>query len=130
MTELANNPGEKSEVFGLAVNYEYVLKRLLGAVLAREPSLKFNAYLALTVVARSLKNVRTEALYEHITTISNYKKNCEGKPIEIEAYIIGKILIFKALKNIFVGNLNAINHLSEVLAGFTEFEEQSIELLG
>ena len=76
MTELTDNPGEKSEVFGLAANYEYVLKRLLGAVLARDPTLKFNAYLTLTVLAKSLKNVRTEALYEHITTISNYKKHC------------------------------------------------------
>lgn len=76
MTELVNNPGEKSEIFGLAANYEYVLKRLLGAVLAREPTLKFNAYLTLTVLARSLKNVKTEALYEHIASISNYKKHC------------------------------------------------------
>lgn len=35
LDELANQPGDKSDQFGLSANWEYVLKRLLGAVLAR-----------------------------------------------------------------------------------------------
>lgn len=35
LDELANQPGDKSDQFGLPANWEYVLKRLLGAVLAR-----------------------------------------------------------------------------------------------
>jgi len=52
VTDLSNNPGETVEAFGLPANVEYVLKRLLGALLAREPDLKFSAYLALTLLKK------------------------------------------------------------------------------
>jgi hypothetical protein len=98
-----------------------VLKRLLGAILARVPNLKFNAYLALTALAKELAGVKAEALYEYIASLSNYKKHCEGKVSEIESYVVGKILAFKALKSVFAANLNAINHLIVVLTAFPEY---------
>jgi len=58
--------------------------------------------------------------------LSDYKKHCEGKISEIEAYVVGKILIFKALATIFSGHLNAINHLSTLMTEFPAFEEQLI----
>ncbi len=73
--------------------------------------------------------MHSEALYEHIAALSNYKKHCEGKATEIDAYIVGKILIFKALRKIFVSHLNCINHLITVLADFPTFEEQLVELI-
>jgi hypothetical protein len=129
LAELATAPGEKSEHLGLPSNYDYVLKRLLGAILSKEPDIKFNAYLTLLALAPHLKAVRTEALYEHIYALSNYKKHCEGKATEIEAYVIGKVLIFKALKQVFASNLNTINHLITVLTEFPLYEEQLIELI-
>jgi hypothetical protein len=123
-------PGEKSEVLGLPANWEYALKRLLGALLAREPELKFNAFLTLSALAPHLPRPHSEALYEHIARLSDYKKHCEGKAIDIEAYVVGKILIFKALRTLFGGHLNAMNHLAGVLTAFPAFEEQLIELLG
>jgi hypothetical protein len=73
--------------------------------------------------------VKTEALYEHIASISNYKKHCEGKTTEVEAYVVGKILAVKALKSIFASNLNVINHFTDLLSKFPEYEEQIIELI-
>lgn len=102
---------------------------MLGALLARDPALKFNAYLTLSALAPQLTAARTEALYEYIASLSNYKKHCEGKAIDIEAYVIGKILAFKALHSLFAGSLNVITHLTAVLAAFPAYEEQIIELI-
>lgn len=61
--------------------------------------------------------------------MSDYKKHCEGKTSEIEAYIVGKLLIFKALRKVFTSHLNSINHLINVLTEFPAFEEQLVELI-
>jgi hypothetical protein len=113
----------------LPANYEYVVKRFIGAILAKDPNLKFNAHLALTAIAKSLSEVKTESLFEYIAGLSNYKKHCDGKATEIEAYVIGKILAFKALKSIFAGSLTVIANLSILFTEFAEYEEQIIELI-
>lgn len=102
------------------------MKRLLGASLSKDPTIKFNAFVALSALAPQLKEVRTEALYEHVAALSDHNKHCEGKATEIEAYIIGKILIFKALRSIFAGHINTINHLITVVTAFPVYEEQII----
>lgn len=68
-------------------------------------------------------------MFRFISVQTNHKKHCGGKSSEIEAYIIGKLLIIKSLRLVLAGNLEVTTHLIELLKDFPEYEEQIIELL-
>jgi hypothetical protein len=72
----SSNPGEKTETFECPANYEYILKRFIGACLARDPTLKFNAYFVLTLVAKNITTINLSNLYKFIHSQTNYKKHC------------------------------------------------------
>ena len=103
----------------------YVVKRLITTTLARDGNIKFNAYFALSTLltfASHLKeSINVESLQRFIFNETDIKENCGGKFSEIQAYVSGKILIFKALKVFFVDNLIIINHLSQLFGENTEF---------
>lgn len=69
-----------------------------------------------------LKNkINSVFLADYILTQTDVKKNCGGKPSEIQAYVIGKILIAKALNQLLADNASIINHLIELISQYPEF---------
>lgn len=102
-----------------------MLKRLINASLARDVDIKFNAYLALVAMMTYLPNLKatlnTHSLGEFILAQSDIKKQCVGKVSEVQAYVTGKILVFKALSELFVDNIVIISHLVELNGEYPEF---------
>ena len=110
-----------------------MIKRLINATLSRDGDTKFNAYFALSTLLTYIPSLKTSikvsALWQFILVQTNIKKNCGGKPSEIQAYAIGKILIIKALYALFVDNTGIIGHLVDLFTQFVELEEQIIEVV-
>lgn len=102
--QLEEHPGEgKDPIFGCSINGGYVIKRFISGCLSREGDIKFNSYLALStlLIQFPLKNELSGlALTHYILTQTDIKKHCGGKSSETQAYVIGKVLIVKALKSI------------------------------
>jgi hypothetical protein len=120
-------------LFRVGVNLEYVVKRLISATLARDGGIKFNAYLALSsctqFVPALMATIDVQVLVDFILAQSSIKKHCEGKASDIQAYAVGKILIFRALRPLLLDNIAVVNHLVELTPQFPELEEQIVELI-
>lgn len=125
---VAANPGEQTAAFDCPANYEYLLRRFITACLARDPNIKFNAHLVLSLIAKQLPSLNSPAILQFVLAQANHKRHCGGKTIEIQAFVIGKILILRSLRSRIVSTPELIGHLVELTKEFSEFEEQLVEL--
>ena len=50
----------------------------------------------MTYLPHLKSTLKAHSLGEYVLTQSNIQKQCGGKPSEIQAYVTGKVLIFKA----------------------------------
>ena len=127
--QLATNPGENDTPMGCRDNQQYVLTRLASACLSSDPDIKFAASIALEAVAPHLSGLKVRPLLEYVLAQSDYKKHCGGKPSEVEAYAVGRILIVRTLLRVFRNNPEIISSLSVLAGAFPALEEQCVQTI-
>lgn len=96
--------------------------------MAKDPEVKFNSYVGLMAVARKMLEVDSKALGEYVVALTDYRKHCGGKKTEMESYAIGRLLVIKALKKYFEGDLSVMESVVGMMADFVCFEEQILEV--
>lgn len=67
-------------------------------------------------------------LIEFVFSCSNYKKG-NHKKNEVEAYVLGRVRVFKALVDVVKNNSNLFKEIKEMMVEFPSLEEPIIELL-